>query len=62
VIFLKRKLKKLRCPACGFVEPIMELINTVQCLNCKNANVEPVENGYVIIETESYEVIEISKD
>jgi len=59
---LQKKLKKFKCPACGDVNPLMELVNTMTCLSCNKANVEVVENGYVLIETEPLKILEISED
>ena len=56
------KLRKFKCPKCHDVNPIMELINTISCLNCHESYVELVEGGYVIISKEDWSIIEMSEE
>lgn len=59
---MERILKKYKCPECNNVNPIMELMNTVTCQNCKSAVVDLVEDGFVIINSDTWEVIKISEE
>ena len=59
---MKQRLKKYRCPRCLDINPIMELINTVMCLKCRKAQVELIPNGFVVIDSRTWEVLEISKE
>ena len=59
---MKQRLKKYRCPNCLDVNPIMELINTRTCIKCRKTYVDLIPNGYVIIDSRTWEVLEISKE
>lgn len=61
------KLKKYICPKCKYVNPIMELINTANCLNKINGRncgvfVDLVKDGYVILSNNDWSIIEISEE
>ena len=55
------KLRKFICCKCGFLNPMMELINTINCLQCGYMS-SLVENGYVILDNENFSVLEISNN
>ena len=55
------KLRKFICCNCGFINPMMELINTINCLECRYM-VSLVENGYVILDNNNFSILEISNN
>lgn len=55
------KLRKYICCKCGFLNPLMGLINTVNCLECSYM-VSLVENGYVILDNDNLSILEISNN